>query len=66
MATKTNKCTVEVLLAAGLRLREGASLEPADAPIVRHDSFRLASNLWGLLGSVRRKLEGLKGWDESA
>ena len=46
--------------------REGASLEPAAAPVVRHDSFRLASNLWGLLGSVKRKLEGLKGWDESA
>lgn len=66
LADEALKWVVEPALAAGLRLRDGASLEPAAAPVVRHDSFRLASNLWGLLGSVKRKLEGLKGWGESA
>lgn len=63
LADEALKWVVEPACAAGLRLREGASLEPSADPVVRHDSFRLASNLWGLLGSVARKLDGLKTWE---
>ena len=47
----------------GLRLKPGAQLprekDPATLPV--HDSFRLVSNLWGLLGSSVRTFPRLKG-----
>ena len=45
---------------AGLRLKPGASLTIPPAPVVLHNSHRLASNLWGALGSVKRDLKGLR------
>lgn len=51
---------------AGLRLKEGATLDPSepDLPVVLHTSHRLISNLWGMLGTVKRNLSGLKVWRE--
>ena len=56
MADATLTWIAEPALARGLRLKPGAELrrdlDPATLPV--HDSFRLISNLWGLLGSSSR------------
>ena len=50
---------------AGMRLKDGATLDPlaSDQSVVLHTSHHLVSNLWGLLGSVKRDLKGLKVYD---
>ena len=62
LADETLRWIAEPTRPLGLRLKEGAELPmpSADKPFVLHDSFRLISNLWGLLGSVRRNLAGIK------
>lgn len=46
---------------AGLRFREGVDFRVADAgAAVVHDSAGESTNLWGVLGKVGRKLEGMR------
>ena len=62
VADETLKWIAEPAIAAGLRLKDGATLDSSDPdqPVVLHTSHRLISNFWGLLGTVKRDLSGLK------
>lgn len=62
MADETLRWIAAPACEAGMRLKDGATLDLSDSgiPVVLHASHRLVSNLWGLLGTVKRELSGLK------
>ena len=62
MADETLRWIAAPACEVGMRLKDGATLDPSEpeTPIVLHASHRLISNLWGLLGTVKRELSGLK------
>ena len=65
MADETLRWIAAPACEAGMRLKDGATLDPSDpgTPVVLHTSHRLISNLWGMLGTVKRDLKGLREYE---